>query len=274
MADRSLAVVIVSYNVRAELDACLASLVGRTEPFPTSVVVVDNASTDGTPQMIRDKWPAVSLIEASDNVGFARANNLGIRASQSELVLLLNPDTRVPPGSIQSLVGALAARPDAAAAGARLVDATGLPELSFGWAMGPFGELRQKMLGALYRRRVGSVVSLVERWSRAAGEREWVSGAALLLRRSDLEAVNLLDERYFMYTEDVDLCVSLRARGRKVLFVPQSEIVHLRGQSAGRNPATERMRRRSQIAYYEKHHPMWAPLLRMYLSVSGKFRDG
>jgi N-acetylglucosaminyl-diphospho-decaprenol L-rhamnosyltransferase len=82
--------------------------------------------------------------------------------------------------------------------------------------------------------------------------------------------VGLLDERFFMYTEDVDLCVSLRRRGRQILFVPQSEVLHLRGVSAGRNPATERLRRISQIAYYEKHHPAVVPLLKAYLRVTGK----
>ncbi|HYU79355.1 MAG TPA: glycosyltransferase, partial [Vicinamibacterales bacterium] len=122
--------------------------------------------------------------------------------------------------------------------------------------------------------RVGPVVRWVERATRAPGEREWASGAALLVRRSDLEKVGLLDERYFMYTEDVDLCVQLRRRGRKILFVPQAEIRHLRGRSAARNPATERLRRRSQMAYYEKHHPLWLPLLRLYLALTGKtWRD-
>jgi N-acetylglucosaminyl-diphospho-decaprenol L-rhamnosyltransferase len=268
--DQSLAVIIVSFNVREELDACLASFVGYTHPFPTTVTVVDNASSDGTPAMLREKWPGVQVIEAGGNLGFARANNLGIRATTSEFVLLLNPDTIVPPSSIQWLIRGLATRPDAAIAGPRLKDERGFPELSFGWTISPLGELRQKVLSDLHHRHVGWVVRLVDRWSRRPGEREWVSGAAMLVRRADLEAVNLLDERFFMYTEDVDLCVSMRRRGRTVLYVPQAEIVHLRGRSAGRNAATARARRRSQIAYYEKHHPAWAPLLRAYLWVTGR----
>jgi N-acetylglucosaminyl-diphospho-decaprenol L-rhamnosyltransferase len=268
--EHSLAVIIVSYNVRDELNACLDSFVGHTDPFPTMVCVVDNASTDGTPQMLREKWPTVRLIEPGGNVGFARANNVGIRATQSEFVLLLNPDTLVPPGSIQTLVRGLASDPGAAAAGPRLRDAQGFPELSFGWTISPVGEFRQKLIGHLYERRLRHVVRWVDRWSRSAGEREWVSGAALLARRADLEAVGLLDERYFMYTEDVDLCVALRERGRSILYVPQSEIVHLRGRAAGRNPETERLRRKSQIAYYEKHHPAWVPVLKAYLSISRK----
>jgi GT2 family glycosyltransferase len=269
----SLAVVIVSFNVRDELDACLASIVGHTAPFETTITVVDNGSSDGTPQMVRDRWPGVRLIEPGGNVGFARANNLGIRATNSEFVLLLNPDTIVPPGAIAALVRGLAAHPDAAAAGPRLIDAHGFPELSFGWTMSPAGELRQKLLRMLYERRIGPVIRRIDQWARSAGEREWVSGACLVVRRDDLEAVGLLDERFFMYAEDVDLCVALRKRGRSILFVPQSEIVHLRGRSAGRNPETERLRRRSQLAYYRKHHPAWVGPLRWYLRLRGKPRD-
>ncbi len=271
MADGpSLAVIIVSYNVRDELDACLRSFVGHTDPFPTSVTVVDNGSSDGTPDMLRRRWPGVQLIEAGGNLGFARANNLGIRATRGEYVLLLNPDTIVPPASLQTLVRGLASRPDAAAAGPRLKDEHGFPELSFGWTISPLGELRQKIVGGLYRRRVRPVVRWVDRWSRIAGEREWISGACLLVRRVDLEAVDLLDERYFMYTEDADLCVTLRKRGRAIFFVPQAEILHLRGRSAARNPATERLRRKSHLAYYRKHHPRWVPVLRLYLQLTGK----
>lgn len=266
----TLAIVIVSYNVRDDLDACLRSVVGQTAPLATTVVVVDNASTDGTVAMVRERWPGVQVVEAGGNVGFARANNLGIRATASEYVLLLNPDTIARPGAIATLVHALETQLDAAAAGPRLVDADGVPELSFGWTMSPWGELRQKVVGELYRRRVRTVVARVERLTRTAGAREWVSGACLAARRVDLEAVGLLDERYFMYAEDVDLCLRLRQRGRAVLFVPDAEIVHLRGRSAARNPATEQRRRESQLAYYAAHHPRWVPLLRAYLRLKGK----
>jgi GT2 family glycosyltransferase len=270
----SLAIIIVSYNVRDELDGCLRSVVGRADPFATEVVVVDNGSHDGTVKMVRERWPAVRVIEAPGNVGFSRANNLGIRATASDFVLLLNPDTVVQPSAIQTLMRTLGSRHDAAAVGPRLVDGDGIPELSFGWRIGPLGELRQKIVGGLHRRGVGPVRRLVDRWTRAAGTREWVSGACLLIRRTDLASAGLLDERYFMYTEDVDLCVSLRRRGRAILFVPDAEVIHLRGRSAGRNPQTERLRRVSQLAYYAKHHPSWLPLLRAYLRVSGKLPQG
>jgi hypothetical protein len=268
--DPSLAIVIVSYNVRDELLACLESVVGHTTPFRTEIVVVDNASHDGTPEAVRARWPDVRVIDAGGNLGFARANNVGIAATHSDFVLLLNPDTVVPPAAIATLVRGLATHPEAAAVGPRLIDERGFPELSFGWAISPLGELRQKVVGTLHQRGVRRVVRIVDAWARQPGPREWLSGACLLLRRDDLEAVGLLDERYFMYTEDVDLCVALRRRGRDVLFLPQAEVVHLRGRSAGRNPVTEQLRRASQLAYYEKHHPGWVPLLRLYLRATGK----
>ena len=99
-----------------------------------------------------------------------------------------------------------------------------------------------------------------------------MSGACLLVRRGDAEAVGLLDERYFMYTEDVDFCAAIRARGRRVLFAPAVEVVHLRGRSVASAPAaTREAYRRSQIAFYEKHHPAWSPLLKLYLRVKGQY---
>src|SRR5439155_1073275 len=100
----------------------------------------------------------------------------------------------------------------------------------------------------------------VERLTRERRYPDWVSGACLLVRRADAEAVGGLDERFFMYTEDVDFCAAIRARGRRVLFTPDVEIVHLRGRSAAAAPeATSSAYRRSQIAFYEKHHPGWPP---------------
>ena len=266
----SLAIIIVTYNSRQEIDACLESLVGHTAPFPTTITVVDNQSPDGTAAHVREKWPSVTVIDAGANVGFSKANNLGIRATDSEYVLLMTPDTVAPPGAIQTLVRGLAAHPEAAIAGARLLGPTGFPELSWGPPIGPWNELKQKVFSALYHRKVRRIVRKVDKLSRQAREVAWVSGACMVIRRSDLEAVGLLDERFFMYTEDVDLCVQMTTRNRRVLYVAGAEVLHHRGRSAGRNPETERRYRQSHIAYYEKHLPFWAPVLRGYLKLRGK----
>jgi hypothetical protein len=264
-------IIIVSFNTKAELESCLASLASSHPCTPYEVIVVDNASGDGTPDAIRANWPAVRLIEAGRNLGFAAANNIGIRAAASEFVLLLNSDTLVDAGAVDTLVERLRTEPGCVAAGPRLVDAIGRPELSFGAMMGPFSELRQKTIVRLQERGLASATRYVDRVTRRPGHPEWVSGACLLVRRADALAAGLIDERYFLYAEDVDFCAALRGLGRSILFVPEAQVVHLKGASGRQRPSnTERAYRQSQIAFYEKHHPRWAPLLRIYLGVRGK----
>lgn len=256
------------------MDGCLESLTRDAPMIDHDTTIVDNASTDGTAALARQRWPAVRVIDAGANVGFAVANNIGIRSTSGELVLLLNPDTRVPAGSVDTLVAVLDARPDAAIAGPRLVDGSGRPELSFGAMMSPLAELRQKVLVAGNDRRIPVISGLVDRLTREPREVDWVSGACLLVRRVDAEAAGLMDERYFIYAEDVDFCAAVRARGRKVLFNPAAEVIHLRGLSAAAaRSVTERAYRRSQVAFYEKHHPGWAPFLRAYLKLRGRLPD-
>ena len=232
--------------------------------------MIDNASSDGTADLVKARWPGVQVINSPTNLGFASANNLGIRATTSDYVLLLNPDTVAPPGAIQALVRGLAGHPDAAIGGARLLSERGFPELSWGDPINPWNELKRKLYSSLYHRKIRRIVRKVDKLSRQAREVPWVSGACMVIRRPDLEAVGLLDERYFMYTEDVDLCMAMHKRGRKVLYVAAAEVLHYRGRSAARNAATERMYRQSQVAYYQKHLPGWTGVLRTYLKLTGK----
>ncbi len=269
-----LSIIIVTFNSRSHVDACLTSIADQRSTVDHEIVVIDNASTDGTPALVRERWPAVRVIDAGANLGFARANNLGFRHTSAELVLLLNPDTRVGPGALSSLVALLGARPDAAIVGPRLVDEAGRPELSFGSMLSPLVELRRKTLSAAYERGVPLVAAYVAARARRMREVDWVSGACLLVRRADAEAAGLMDERFFMYTEDVDFCAAIRARGRRVLFTPDAEVIHARGRSrASATDATERAYRRSQLVFYEKHHPGWVPLLRAYLKMRGRLPD-
>jgi GT2 family glycosyltransferase len=267
-----LSIIIVSYNASKHLQDCLESLTTSPPSTPHEIIVVDNASPDDSVAIVRSRWPNVTVIAQPANVGFAAANNLGIRASNRELVLLLNNDTVVPAGAIDSLVVRLFARPDVAVVGPRLVDAAGHPELSFGRMISPFNELRQKITLALYRRGVAPVSRWIERETRREQLVDWVSGACLLVRRADAEAAGLFDERYFLYTEDVDFCAAIRATGRHVLFSPATHVVHLGGRSRATIPAeVNRAYRRSHVAFYEKHHPGWAPVLRTYLRVKRQF---
>jgi len=264
-----LSIVIVSFDAREDLARCLDSLHASAPSTPHDIIVVDNHSSDGSLEAAR-RWPDVRVIENAANLGFARANNIGIRASRGDLVLLLNSDTVVPAGAIDHLVDRLRRDPEIAVIGPRLVDARGRAELSFGSMIGPLSELRQKILVRGHARRMPVVSALVETLTSRPSFPDWVSGACLLVRRSDAEAVNLLDERYFMYAEDVDFCAAIRARGRRICFDPAVTVVHHRGRSAATaRDATDAAYRRSQLAFYQKHHPGWTPVLRWYLRLRG-----
>jgi len=260
-----LAIIIVSHNTKAELENCLRSLHQHPPRVSHEVVVVDNASKDGSVEAVRSDWPGVRVIPLDRNTGFAAGNNAGIRQSASDLVLLLNSDTIVPEGAIDRLVSALRELPRAAVVGPRIVDGHGQPELSFGSMIGPFAELRRKMLVRFVSAdRLTAMTSQVR-------EVDWVSAACLLVRRRDAEAAGLLDERYFMYCEDVDFCAAIRANGGTVYFTPAAQITHLRGRSWRASPkATAERYRQSQLAFYRKHHPGWVPILRLYLAARGK----
>jgi hypothetical protein len=135
----------------------------------------------------------------------------------------------------------------------------------------PVAELKQKAIVGLHDRGFGPVSRWVERATSREQFVDWVSGAALLVHRRDAEAAGLLDERFFLYTEDVDFCAALRARGRRILFTPAAQITHLRGRSRATAPrAMNAAYRHSQVAFYEKHHPRWVPALRLYLRLKGE----
>jgi GT2 family glycosyltransferase len=259
----ALDVIIVSFNTREDTLACLTSL-DRCPPSQLGrVFVVDNASSDGSVEAIRARWPDAAITALERNVGFGAANNVGLRAAASPLVLLLNSDTIVAAGALDAMVDRLVAT-GAAAVGPRLVGASGRPEISFGPMLSPFGEAVQRAR----QRAAASDAPWARRYVRRLLSRErevdWVSGACLLVRRDAALAAGLFDERYFLSEEDVDFCAALRARGGRVVFTPAAEITHLRGRSAGagRSPHYDR----SHVAFYEKHLPRWAPVLRWWIA--------
>jgi GT2 family glycosyltransferase len=255
-----LSIVIVSFNARTDLVNCLLSLKKYPPSMAHEIVVVDNASTDGSAEAAQ-AIAGVRVMRMDRNAGFAAANNAGIRDAAGDVLLLLNSDTLVPPGALDGLLARLRETPAAAVAGPRLVDGEGRPELSFGRMISPLNELRQKRRS----------VDWIEKETRREQFVDWVSGACLLVHRADAEGAGLLDERFFLYTEDVDFCHAIRRLGRKVLFTPVSTVTHLRGRSRSSRPeASQRAYRESHLAFYAKHHPVWAPLLKLYLRLRGE----
>jgi N-acetylglucosaminyl-diphospho-decaprenol L-rhamnosyltransferase len=267
----TLTIAIVTFNARDDLERCLDAIAGWPPDTSHDVVIVDNGSTDGAPEMVAQRFPSMRLIRAPGNIGFGAANNIAIRQSEGDLVLLLNPDTIVPRGAIDRLIAELHRAPDAAAIGPRLVGANGRAEMSFGPMPGPLGDARQKLLGWAHTRGIWPMTSWVEHMTSHPRAVAWASAACLLVRRADVLTAGLFDERYFLYWEDVDLCTALRARGRTVRFTPAVQVVHARGRSSiGRRPATRLAYRRGQLAFYHKWRPGWARVLAWYLRARGE----
>ena len=259
-------IVIVSYNTCAAVERCIEAIRAQETIYEHKIIVVDNASRDGTVERIRSRWSDVSVLVAETNLGFARACNLGILQSSSEFILLLNSDTVVHAGAIDALLGKLLQDKRVAVVGPRLINLNGVTESSFGSPLTPFTELFRLLVQWCVARNVRPVLSLVRLWASRSRFTAWVSGACLLVRRNVAADVGFLDERYFMYFEDIDFCSSIRKLGHRVLFASDVEIVHVRGLSAQTAPeATARAYQKSHLAFYEKHLPLWVPVLRVYL---------
>ncbi len=241
---RDLSISIVSYNTRDLLRECIASVCRETPSLSFEIIVVDNASADGTVAMLRAEFPDITLIANAQNVGFAAANNQALARSAGRYFLLLNPDTVVLDGCLEKLVEFLDSQPAAAVAGPQLVGPDNAPQISY---------LDDKTLGFYWRMFVrNSLSALVPLWikrllgrgrARAAGDggappastgREVgsVAGACFLARRTAIDQVGPMDERFFLYSEETDWARRMRRAGWKVLFFPHARMLHYQGQSA------------------------------------------
>jgi N-acetylglucosaminyl-diphospho-decaprenol L-rhamnosyltransferase len=263
-------VVIVNYNTAGLVLDCLDSLTTEARELGLRVIVVDNASPDGSEARLRDAiakrgWAGwVELLPAGRNGGFSAGNNAALRVflaspAPPDYVLLLNPDTVVRPGAVRELVEFLDAHPRAGLAGSRLEGPDGTVSRSAFRFPGVAAEFEN---GA----RLGLVSRLLSRFTVAPPPRdqehtaEWLSGASVLVRREVFEQIGLLDEGFFLYFEDVDFCRRARSAGWECWHVPASRVVHLEGQATGMNGAEQSVRRMppywfaARRRYFVKHH--------------------
>lgn len=266
MTQPRLSAVVVSYNTRDDLLRCLSSL-REHAGVPCEITVVDNASADGSAEAVRGAFPDAQLIENPVNLGFARACNQGLRASSSPFVLLLNSDAQVLGGAVALLLGILEERPDVGLVGPRTRSADGAIQVSFGPDLTPMAEWGQRRLVRGVRRREPRALERVEALAAREHEPDWLSGSCLLARRQALEAVGGFDEGFFLYEEDVDLCVRVRKAGWRILFTPRAEIVHHLGRSMAQAGHWARLEyHKSHLLYYRKHRGALATaLLRLSL---------
>ena len=248
-------IIIVSWNTRDLLRRCLSSVDAQSLPEshgPPELFVVDNASSDGSPQMVRAEFPQVRLIENPGNVGFAAANNQGLAIARGDLHILLNPDTELLPGALAALIGFMDDCPAAGAAGANLLNPDGTLQNSAYPMLGLGRELwRLFRLDRIHRLASYPLLD----WAGGGPRRVGVAqGACLALRREALDQVGLLDEQYFMYTEEVDLCYRLARAGWEVYWVPQARVLHFGAQSTRQAEAEMFLALyESKVRFFRKH---------------------
>jgi GT2 family glycosyltransferase len=225
----NLSIIIVSWNTCQFLHQCLHSIYSHPPNCLFDVWVVDNASTDGTPAMLHEFFPQVRLILNHNNGGFAQANNQAILQSQSRYVLLLNPDTVVEPGALEKLVSYMDEHPRVGGAGPRMLN----PDGSLQQSCYPTPTLMREFLRLFHLDSFWPRAKCtMERWSvKVSSQVEIIQGACLILRRSALEQVGCLDERFYIYSEDYDLCYRLRRGGWRLSWLPVAEVIHYGGQS-------------------------------------------
>lgn len=267
-----LSVCIVNFNTCSDLDKCLNSILNSESSITFEVIVVDNASQDGSVEMVRNKYPWVHLIINTVNRGFAAANNQALIASCGRYMLLLNPDTIVHPGALDSLVQFMDAHPDAGGIGPKLLNADG--SLQYSCRAFPTliaGMFRNTPLDRLFpSNRFSREYLLADHDHNEPMEVDWVSGAAMMVRREVLQTVGMLDEDYFMYCEDMDWCWRMRQVGWKVYYVPTAVITHTIGRSSDQVLVPVLYHRhRSMLRFYLKNYRRRYPLIFAPLIILG-----
>jgi GT2 family glycosyltransferase len=252
-----LSIIIVNWNTRDLLTRCLQSVYDTTRNLDFKVIVVDNASTDGSQEMVRQEFPDVRLIANAENLGFAKANNQAIRRSRGRYVLLLNSDAFVRENTIEHMVALMDGHPEAGMAGCKLVHEDGRLQPS----CSTFPTLFTEFCIATRLDKFFPKSALFGKYRMTywdfddVREVDVILGAFMLVRATAIDEVGLMDEGYFMYSEEVDWCYRFKEKGWKILFYPHVEALHLWGGSI-RQIRIEMLIQmyRSRIAFFNKYY--------------------
>jgi N-acetylglucosaminyl-diphospho-decaprenol L-rhamnosyltransferase len=265
-----LAVIIVNYNTREMLRRCLTELAPHATRLAAQIIVVDNASTDGSVAMLQSDFPQVQVIVNRENIGFARANNQAIQATDPEFVLLLNSDAFPIDKTLDILLDTIESDPQIAVVGPRMYDGNGkllasahafetLPRLAVAtFRVQTLALALLKTCGALLGGRSANQ-HLQNFTAQEPIDTDWMSGACLLLRRAAIDKVGMLDERYFMYMEDEDWCRRFKDSGFRNVYVPAAELTHLVAGSSGTRAPNARHYHHSRCIYHRAHSGILYP---------------
>ncbi len=262
---QEISIIIVSYNVKDLLQKCLTRVGNCVRNLDCEIFVVDNNSGDGSADMVADSFATVRLIRSAKNIGFAAGNNLAIRQASGELILLLNPDSYLGDGSIEAMLGCMRKISRCGILGVRQVDENGVFQPSARRFPGIWWKLLSRSGLANYNSKSRRLSGPDFTDCSETCEADWVVGSCFLIRRRLLDEIGLLDERYFLYFEEVDFCLQAKRAGWKVFYFPQVSVTHIAGQSAiaasdeNENAVSRsgkqlvRYRTKSELRYYRKN---------------------
>lgn len=271
MPDLELSVTICSWNTIEDLRKCLQSLRDVSQEANFEVIVIENASSDGSGAMAEIEFPEFRLLQQAENLGFTGGHNLGFREARAKHVMLLNSDTIVHSGALRTLLEYLRSHPEAGIVGPKLLNPDGSLQFSCRRFPNPVAALfRNTFIGRWFPNNRFTREYLMQDWKHdVPREVDWLSGAALIVTRPVIEQVGVLDPKYFMYCEDVDLCFRAWQKGFKVVYVPIAVITHAIGRSTDKvaNKMIVRFHR-SMFRFYVKNQvPQSFVLLRPFLVV-------
>ncbi|MCP4421390.1 MAG: glycosyltransferase family 2 protein [Chloroflexi bacterium] len=262
-----LSIVIVSWNTSAVLEACLDAVYTFPLQDPFEIWLVDNHSSDDSVPMVQNKFPQVNLIVSDENLGFSGGNNLAIPYCTGELILLLNSDTEVKAQALQALIDFMDGHDEAGVAGSFLLNSDG----SLQESCHPFPTLGRELWRMFHLDRIRSYSNYdMASWNQNQPyEVDALMGASLLIRKHILDTIGLLDERYFMYSEEVDLCLRVQRAGWKLFWVPQSQVLHLGGQSSKRVHTKMFLQLyRGKVLFFRKHDGRIVSIIYKFILVS------
>jgi GT2 family glycosyltransferase len=275
-----ISILIVSWNVRDLLRQCLASVASskfqvtdwdnlKPETVQLETIVVDNASSDGTVEMLRTEFPHVRVIANTENVGFTRANNQALAIAQGRYFFLLNPDTELHPNALQTLYAYAETHPEVGIIGPRLFYGDGTPQSSrrrFPTLATAFLE-STKLQQWFPRNRVLARYYVLDTRDDETQDVDWVTGAAMFVRRAVYEHIGGLDEAFFMYSEELDWCYRAKRAGWRIVYLPTAQVIHHEGKSSEQVVAARDIHfHSSKVRFFRKYHGAFAAeILRAFL---------
>ncbi len=267
-----MSIIIVNWNAGHLLKDCLESIYRNIKKINCEIFVVDNASTDGSLEMVRKEFPQVKLVENKSNLGFAKANNQAISKSGGMYILLLNPDTIVQKHAFQNMLEFMNTHPEAGVVGSKVLYADGSLQLS----CGHFPSLQTEFFHSTLLEEIFSKSPFIgnfrmSNWDHnSVREVDWVSGSCLLVRKAVITDIGLLDEAIFMYAEDIDWCYRIRNAAWKIYYLPQSKIIHLESQIASTNLSNKlRNGYRGLYYFFDKYYGKKVAILFKVLVANG-----